>query len=89
MMNDELKTLEDEVNRLRYVEHGLRREIAKLREALGVYADGAHWDFLDGWEVERRMWRGPGGGPVLAKLALVKGVPEGSEEPNVSEVSDG
>jgi len=75
---------EAEVHRLQYVEHGLRSEIRKLREALGVYAAEGNWRVLfEGGESALRIWVGPGEGPVLAKLALVSEVSEVTDEPYV------
>jgi len=71
--------LENEIHRLKFVEHGLRTEIHKLREALAVYAEEGNWRVLFlGGDAELRLWVGPGEGPVLGKLALVGGL----ESPN-------
>jgi len=59
------------------VEHGLWVEIRRLREALEVYANPESWvPVFEEGKHEMRMWVGPGEGSALAKLALVKEVPE-------------
>lgn len=46
--------------------------VARLREALRVYADPGNWRVVYGGTPDRelRVWAGPGEGPVLAMRAL-------------------